>query len=1283
MSLVDAAHEIAPACSQLAHVSAAAPAAAAPTRSGWKVKLPPPSRRNRSDEILAAARMREARSAALSRSEKEVGTTELTAAVDAFREAGVIVKGDLQVKQNKKRGGASHELLLANVTQDGKRRKQCRVTPGGMLRMSYEDQTLSRRGAAGIYGLSPQWLGTLQTVVADGFMASQRAFLLALKTLFASRRPSIFVIGLSADETRQKVDLKFQEDQDQAPAARRSAWSILVSSSNVAFSFDDDGGNSKLIELVRPPVPLIATNAEGIADGLWYVKQVEEFLTLERAGAEFGGVSIRHFDFDNCSANDRLFGYNWDKSKFALQSKKSCGNHDNNLVEQSVIAAVNADVIKFLFTFACFIGMSGHFLRLVQATEPYVRQRMVPPVRGQPPDDPREHQFVDEFVDYFLNNHNSYRSSLNGENDARGFDTDDEEDAGMDWNAHVDYSERKQAPRHRARLKALQDYMDFFKGSIMGGRLGPHYCKDEHCCSGYDREVTNKRAAAIIVALFFATMMQKPEKAKWTKLGPAVDWMLGVSLLAGNILRQLFPFAFGKLLVTVQQHAAGEDQAFTSSYRWHAVAGSRAGACRRHLQDQLTTEYLLIEAICIEGIRFLTSWFLMRSSLSRRYVARHKGSPPPICWLTRGTLSPIVRVLEHLSALMAGTSSRLKLIWARRYDSFSAWAAAEPRLLSALRRGCASASAWVYQRHWLSVMRPPFVWAGIVDTRRTLAERQGLADRLRNAAESDLDAPFSAKLRKCVEKSGMDLMHKFWQNVLVLWCWIIMTSIAPDERKHGRNKHRGHDHDSWTTFVSKYVRNESRIHLLRDVSCLRALRMIADGPPPARKAAKRPKRAKRATAIQIFRKDYIVQQLRLGRRVRPISVKFWTEVKMQWCAISTELRECYVAKARASKSAADARRQRFLALEDASRHGDTQPADQLQVAVRDSGTLATPNRPSVMPVAPHENAPAMLSNLAALPPTEVKDLIAIRDLFGTTARAPIFPLHVGKLQAHLSRRDPETGTICAASMTKIEQTFRSTHCCIGKERQSWGAVNYAPMGGGEHVPENIGFLHAVLRSQILKLLSDLCDGNLALLTSKGGLLIHCRISYDDEFGDPEHEDVFSHAIAGNSQAGLTPARIIFAMVETYGGAVGGDSPFRGLKLVYSRKAQVARKPLVKRVTIGRVDHKDLEDFAAFVCNAHGRATTLVTITRLVYNEVEGDKFLVTGSCGPSVLVDWDTPLAGVPERPAAARASDARDAMGDGSVDWFSDVHPSHKYESKMMGEGVTCTSEHALRAKR
>lgn len=167
-------------------------------------------------------------------------------------------------------------------------------------------------------------------------------------------------------------------------------------------------------------------------------------------------------------------------------------------------------------------------------------------------------------------------------------------------------------------------------------------------------------------------------------------------------------------------------------------------------------------------------------------------------------------------------------------------------------------------------------------------------------------------------------------------------------------------------------------------------------------------------------------------------------------------------KAEGTRSAAEHKR---LALADGNAENEPDAPMQLAVVRR-------------APFVPHVSAPTMLSNLPAAPPQTVHNLSTISSPFTNMSTPPQFPLHVGKLRERLLRVDPQTNTVKQVSLATYNRQFEKTQNKPGTSSQDWGRVEYPCMGGGRPVPENVAFLQLVLRVQILKRLTGVCEGNL-------------------------------------------------------------------------------------------------------------------------------------------------------------------------------------------------------------
>ena len=126
---------------------------------------------------------------------------------------------------------------------------------------------------------------------------------------------------------------------------------------------------------------------------------------------------------------------------------------------------------------------------------------------------------------------------------------------------------------------------------------------------------------------------------------------------------------------------------------------------------------LLIFAIVLEPIAYLSKWYMKMSSIPRRRRHQREGKAEPWTDLAHDSRSPVVLVLQYYSLLAAGRAPRLRLLMGRKYKPFAEWAQGDLALTAALRNGIHVAASWVAERLYRKMMRPPWLWATIVDPR--------------------------------------------------------------------------------------------------------------------------------------------------------------------------------------------------------------------------------------------------------------------------------------------------------------------------------------------------------------------------------------------------------------------------------------------------------------------------------------------------------------------------------------------------------------------------------------
>ena len=117
----------------------------------------------------------------------------------------------------------------------------------------------------------------------------------------------------------------------------------------------------------------------------------------------------------------------------------------------------------------------------------------------------------------------------------------------------------------------------------------------------------------------------RPSKGKWTKLGPSLDWWL-IGLGCMGIVRRTWKLAFAKLSVrSCRQTTSSKDPEYLQDFHWHALEGARYNVVDRGIHDEGTLTWIIILCVVIEPIRFITQWYLARSSPVARAKAQMKG----------------------------------------------------------------------------------------------------------------------------------------------------------------------------------------------------------------------------------------------------------------------------------------------------------------------------------------------------------------------------------------------------------------------------------------------------------------------------------------------------------------------------------------------------------------------------------------------------------------------------------------------------------------------------------
>lgn len=248
-----------------------------------------------------------------------------------------------------------------------------------------------------------------------------------------------------------------------------------------------------------------------------------------------------------------------------------------------------------------------------------------------------------------------------------------------------------------------------------------HWCTSPACCNNFSFDASLARARSVVLRTILAHKPGSLILKKWTKLGPAIDWFVRARWFS-NLVGVLWDSAFSQY--ARDGLAEPTSDLLLGELNWRKVRGSRVRVGGSFLQsDQYRVDVVAL-AVAIEPCRFLTYFFLAACR-----EVRAPSSLPSLCVLAAPARSPIVVALQYLSALLAGRSSRLVLLFAGAgCDDLESWCQRRQRDAKLLRQLVLVVSGWVYYRHHRLALSFPFRLAALGIPDMPAAERDAIAD---------------------------------------------------------------------------------------------------------------------------------------------------------------------------------------------------------------------------------------------------------------------------------------------------------------------------------------------------------------------------------------------------------------------------------------------------------------------------------------------------------------------------------------------------------------------------
>ena len=857
--------------------------------SAWQ--CPRPSERTTADHFALCAKMRESRCKRklqeLSRSQASC----VAAYAETVNKNSGMAGAELRVVKARGKSGRASQSSAFGLALTTRRVKGAKcghqyVLPWSeMIHIAY-GKTHDRSSIAEAHVIDRATVRRTIQLAAHIFTDYQ---IMQLKTVgdiieMASHRLDFASCCVMWDETGQRVELACAPGTTKSQ--QRSVWPCLQTKVRFSWGF---GEQIYAFEVALPAIPLASNAASHIYGALEHHPMLRDVLAFRRRLFLNAGISSIVHEMDGHMANDKFHFYrlaevqteNIDRKNVTLVHSMWCHNHQTNLVIVACMGSIAMSLLNDLFCIVKFLKMGGHYLRLAACSRQVANDVVdfVPhPAAG----------VVGTFADYWR----EVAAFLIDNYDA---------DHGMAKTERRRSQKAKEAFAERAR----HAFGVVLNGNPSTRGMIPHYCTSRCQCKSKADAVS--LVVDVIVRIMLSQTPCEPEIGKWTKLCPCLQffWLCGHHDIMGMLLNSAsasFRYPVGPQ--RGEEHAA-EDEA--PELTWRELAGSRLHRSRRFTADGNKQAHLTMLCIVLEPLRALHLYWL-----SLGHSCAGESASIGLFEEIWPSHSRVVLTMQYYSSLLAGSGSRLTLIWVRAgCASFSAWVRAFPVMASTLRRLLLCCAAWL-ERRVAANLRKHWAIFGLGDHRRR-AEH----DRLINDFFSEpacCKAPgFMRDLRRL--HSVADLSRPHWQHFFHGTALSIKMSIASVEKNHARDRRITHAAMPWRLFAAGALNAEVREQWLArqrgrhmQLQPRAAVQQQLERQEVSQGEQMQPTWLRGQSAEQLFRADWLRTQRGLDRKVNACDPHVWDEVRTSFKDLSPERLEHYASESRQSRTIARANR---------------------------------------------------------------------------------------------------------------------------------------------------------------------------------------------------------------------------------------------------------------------------------------------------------------------------------------------------------------------------------------
>lgn len=279
-------------------------------------------------------------------------------------------------------------------------------------------------------------------------------------------------------------------------------------------------------QLVLPPIPLSTTAAEQMYYGLFFHEHIKPLVDARSKLFDLSPLCVGLSETDATLSNERLEAFLTETARPKVWKLHFfCRLHQLQLTEAALLTHVGLNVLSRLYGLTILMHTSGYFLRLSPQLPCVLGQSLsvsLAATSGPAPEEARH--YSKELIEYLMAHYRPYRKKEAGGSVHERVAA--EADSGPDYDGgYVDIGKDK----YRAKLRC---FFDAFNGLLWQPTPEQHY-SGPACCPSPQKSAAKLSDSAR--KLVFAAAPNTPTSNKWSKLGPALDWVL-LGMLTHSLL---------------------------------------------------------------------------------------------------------------------------------------------------------------------------------------------------------------------------------------------------------------------------------------------------------------------------------------------------------------------------------------------------------------------------------------------------------------------------------------------------------------------------------------------------------------------------------------------------------------------------------------------------------------------------------------------------------------------------------------------------------------------------